>query len=357
MSQETTPFPLYFDEPDDAWRWPSVPFEWSHRLPDGEAAQRCRIEDAQGREVEGELDSIEPGSAHLSFRTPAAPGLLRIPLGRVRRVTLIEPLEATSRIPKGRPEMLPVAAQEREVTLYFADDDATRLALPSMGCIERPEGLYLFPAHGHEDLAVVRVFVPRAALRGHVVGSTVKERAAERWLSEPGELLRAIDLQPQAPVLPIGQALLNLGLISPRQLERALHRQTGDKPLGQMLIDGALISRSDLYTALGHKMGYPLVDLSRFPVDRAVVSRLPLRLALESRALPLMAEGTRLIVAVDRLARLPALRALHVFEKTRVVPVLASKGQLALAMQRLAREDMWGINTPKRLGFVDTTTI
>jgi hypothetical protein len=355
VSQETTPFPLFLDDPYEDWRWPTLPFEWSHASPDSTEPRPCRVEDLRGHEIDAHLIEIDPLQSRLSIRTAALPQAVHVPLNRVRRLTLTEPLVAAPRIPRGRLERLPVAAQEREVSLHFSDD-AARVALLSVGLVERPEGLYLFPPRGHDDLELLRVFVPRAVLRQHAAGPTATERATERWLCTPADLLAAIERQPQMPVLPIGQALLNLGLITPAQLDRALVRQTGDKPLGQMLVDAGLVSRSDLHTALGHKMGYPLVDLSRFPIDPAAASRLPLRVAAESRALPLMSDGTRLIVAVDRLARLSGLRALHVFEKLRVVPVLASKGQLMLALQRLSRQDMWGHQVPQRLGFADSTT-
>ena len=102
-------------------------------------------------------------------------------------------------------------------------------------------------------------------------------------------------------------------------------------------------------------MGYPLVDLSRFPVDPVAVQKLPQRLALWSRALPLMIDGPRLIVAVDKPSRAVKLGALHAYAQLTVVPVLASKAQLILALSRLSQQDIWSQNVATRVEFFATT--
>jgi hypothetical protein len=102
-------------------------------------------------------------------------------------------------------------------------------------------------------------------------------------------------------------------------------------------------------------MGYPLVDLTRFPVDLQAARKLPLKLATESRALPLMVHGERLIVAVHRPAHLEKLHTLHVFTGMKLVPVLSSKAQIMLALSDLAQQDVWSHNVFARLIFAPTT--
>ena len=135
VSPETTPFPLFLDDPYEDWRWPSVPFEWAHASPDTDAPRPCRVEDLRGHEIDAQLIEIDPLQSRLSIRTPALPQTVNVPLNRVRRLTLTEPLVATSRIPRGRPERLPVAAQtdikstpgEYDLVLTTADGATRRL--------------------------------------------------------------------------------------------------------------------------------------------------------------------------------------------------------------------------------------
>jgi hypothetical protein len=155
------------------------------------------------------------------------------------------------------------------------------------------------------------------------------------------------------PVLPLGHSLRALGLLTEAQLARALARQPGNMALGEMLVTTGMISKSDLQTAIAHKMGYPLVDLTRFPLDPEAVAKLPRRLAIEFRAVPLMLDRKRLIVAVYKPSRAARLQGLNAFGE--VVPVLAPKAQLLLSLSRLAN-DVWAPVVPQVRDFFETTS-
>jgi Type II secretion system (T2SS), protein E, N-terminal domain len=58
-------------------------------------------------------------------------------------------------------------------------------------------------------------------------------------------------------------------------------------------------------------MGYPTVDLTRFPLDLAAVAKVPKEIAARPRMLPLMINQGRLIVAVDRPSLIAELRSLN----------------------------------------------
>ena len=153
----------------------------------------------------------------------------------------------------------------------------------------------------------------------------------------------------------LGESMLALGLLTKAQLERTLATQTADKSIGQLLVAAGIISRTDLTTALAHKMGYPLVDLARFPIEPAALAKIPYRIALGYRIVPLMVDKDRLIVAVDNPSRAVKLRALHAYAQIKVVPVLASKTQMLLAIERLA-SDVWSSHVAHRPAFFATST-
>ena len=142
------------------------------------------------------------------------------------------------------------------------------------GYVEAAAGLYLFTPVD-EEAALQRVFVPRCAYSHCEFGPSAEEIAARLWIGSPAELLDAIERQERMPVLPIGQSLLALGLLTQAQLDRELAKPVGDRPLGEALVAAGLISHTDLHTAIAHKMGYPMVDLTRFPVDPAAVAKVP----------------------------------------------------------------------------------
>ena len=67
----------------------------------------------------------------------------------------------------------------------------------------------------------------------------------------------------------LGQILIELGYITPEQLDVALeeHRKT-PKSLGRVLIDMGMIKEGDLVRALAEQVGLEFVDLTDYPVDR-----------------------------------------------------------------------------------------
>jgi len=110
------------------------------------------------------------------------------------------------------------------------------------GYVEAAAGLYLFTPID-EEAALQRVFVPRCAYSHCEFGPSAEEIAARLWIGSPAELLDAIERQERMPVLPIGQSLLALGLLTPAQLDRELAKPAGDRPLGEALVaTGATIA-------------------------------------------------------------------------------------------------------------------
>jgi hypothetical protein len=133
-----------------------------------------------------------------------------------------------------------------------------------------------------------------------------------------------------------------------------LQRADGKAALGETLVNAGLVSRADLQTALAHKMGFPLVDLERFPLDPQALALLPRRLAISHRVLPLMLDKERLIVAVDRPGRVLKLRQLDAYARMPIVPVLALKAQVLVALNRQSG-DGWNLNPSERVNFFATT--
>jgi len=296
---------------------------------------------------------FDPSAKCVAFRFGGKGQLVEIPFSRFRRLTLTMPLQHAPTTPGAPIERVPAAAQEREYTLH-TDDLAEPLTGRTAGFVETKDGLYLF-APVNEESAVQRLFVPCNAFTRREFGPSAEEVAARRWIASPADLLEALAQQQVKPVLPLGYSLRELGLLTEAQLYRALGGQPANMPLGEMLVAEGTIKRSDLQTALAHKMGYPLVDLTRFPVDPEAAAKLPHRMAVLYRAVPLMLDQERLIVAVDKPSRANKLRELHALAGVIVVPVLAPKTQVIAALERLSK-DVWTNVAPQRMGYFETTT-
>jgi hypothetical protein len=338
-----TPFPPFpiIDFAEDAapWEWPLPDFIRQHVVPPrSDLPQACTIEMAQGAPIDGEMLRFDANAHVLGFRLHAQSGAVELAFSRLRRLTLTTPLTALPQPAGGPAWRMPSAEEERGYRVY-AHGTGEPLAGITLAHVETPLGLFLYPP-ASDDRAVQRVFVPRHACARVEYGPSAVDEAAERWISSPHELLLALERQRTMPVLPLGESLLALGLITRNQLSRALAEAGDDQPLGERLVAQGLLDKADLETALAHKMGYPIVDLTRFPMDPRAVQRVPQQQVVRARALPILLHEQRLVMAVDRLARIQGLRELQAYLQVAIVPVLAPRRQLRLAYA-MVRQDVW----------------
>jgi hypothetical protein len=350
-----TPFPTLMADEPERFAWPAVPFDWRHRAPPAlDVPQPCRIESVVGTPVDGEMLGFESKSRTLRFRTSPNGATVELPFGRFRRLTLTTPLQPALNGSGAPAERVPAAAQERDYRLQ-GTGTAAPLTGRTCGRVETTEGMFLFPPV-QEESALLRVFVPRSAYIRSEFGASAEEVAARMWIASPHELLAAIERQQRMPIKPLGHSLLELGLLTESQLERALARQSAARelPLGEMLVKEGLISRGDLQTALAHKMGYPLVDLGRFPIDPKAAAKLPQRVAIGLRMIPLLLVRDQLIVAVDKPARVMKLKGVNAMAGVTVTPVLASRMQIMLAQDR-QKNDIWSGHVADKLPFFAST--
>src|SRR5205809_4035343 len=97
----------------------------------------------------------------------------------------------------------------------------------------------------------------------------------------------------------LGEILVEEGLISHEQLERALLEQSRtDQLLGRILIDLKMVRESDLMAALAKQIGFRFVDLTDFQVDPSAAMLIPEQVARRYRALPIGYDDGRLMVAM-----------------------------------------------------------
>lgn len=349
-----SPFPTLIDEAPERWQWPVPPFAWRHMpAPDNDVVQPCRVESATGTAIDGQMLGFDPMAGALRFRTTDTEPEVTVPFSRISRLTLTTPLQPAPKIAGAPVERVPAAAQEREYRL-LSGGRSRPLNGRTAGHVETAYGMYLFTPVD-EEAKLQRVFVPRTAYSRCEFGASAEEVAAMQWIASPAALLEAIEHQEHMPVPLLGESMLALGLLTQAQLARVLATQTANKPLGELVVAAGIISRTDLQTALAHKMGYPLVDLTRFPIDPAALAKLPFRIAAGYRVVPLLLEKDRLIVAVDKPSRAAKLNALHAYAQIKVVPVLASKSQMLLAFERLSN-DVWSSYVSYRPAFFATST-
>src|SRR6266545_1530423 len=133
----------------------------------------------------------------------------------------------------------------------------------------------------------------------------------------------------------LGQILLEQGLITNEQLERALgeHRSTA-RSLGRTLIDLGYIRERDLVMALAEQVGLDFVDLSEHQIDPLAATLLPEQLARRYRALPIGERDGKLLVAMSDPANVFALDDIRAITNRDVQPIVATASDVERAIAK-----------------------
>lgn len=131
-------------------------------------------------------------------------------------------------------------------------------------------------------------------------------------ISNPGEAVTKIGalveaaskarFQPSAaamPLVPLGEKLVQEGLISPTDLATALAEQSATgKRVGDILVEKGLIKKSDLVTALSSQHRIPEIDLSRYEIDREALKHISYNVAKQYTVVPVSRTNHGILVAI-----------------------------------------------------------
>ena len=138
----------------------------------------------------------------------------------------------------------------------------------------------------------------------------------------------------------LGEILVEEGLITAEQLERALVEQSRtDQLLGRILIDLKMVKESDLMAALAKQIGFRFVDLTEFTIDGSAAGLIPEQVARRYRALPIGYEDSRLVVAMADPANLFALDDIRTITGMDLLPVVATAADIEVAIRKYSRMD------------------
>lgn len=288
----------------------------------------CEILGLNDRQIAGRLTFFVPEEGVAYVQLPPARTTVALRFEQFQMLTLTQPIQRTY-APKTDPHADLLNAP-KPTSFSVSTAKGTVMEGQTWGHVENEYGLFLFsPDPGR--VGVCRSFVPRAAFTSFQIGKRMGELLVEanaatqaqvdsaaaaqsvlrnqrlgdmlvaKQVVSPEQLTQALERQASMPMVKIGDALLSLGMISKAQLQQALDAQRSDRatPLGQLLLNMGVVSKADLHLALSRKMGYPMVDLARFPIDVDALKKLPSAMCQRLNLLPIMIREGRLVVAVE----------------------------------------------------------
>ncbi|MGB9887034.1 MAG: type II secretion system ATPase GspE [Moorellales bacterium] len=134
----------------------------------------------------------------------------------------------------------------------------------------------------------------------------------------------------------LGELLLEAGLITGEQLDKALAEQkrTGER-LGKVLIRQGLVKEQDIINVLEFQLGIPQVRLAPGTLDRELARILPEPLARRYQAVPVRWEGGRLVVAMVDPLNVTAVDDLRLRTGREILPAIAPEADIERALAEL----------------------
>jgi type IV pilus assembly protein PilB len=133
----------------------------------------------------------------------------------------------------------------------------------------------------------------------------------------------------------LGQAMVDRGLITKDDLERALeHQRETRKRLGEALVEIGAVTSFQLSQALAEHLGVPFVDLELHPPDVMLAGMIPEEVARRYCALPVERWSGQVVVAMANPNDVFALDDLRVLTGQSILPALADTGHLLAAIER-----------------------
>ena len=351
------------DNESGGFLWPTPPFAIYPAARQQTEHENCEIEGLNGRIMKGRLSFFVPDEEVAHIQVPPSRTTMALRFGQFRTLLLTNPIKP-KRAGDGADPHASMLAHRASVDFKVQFKAGGQLEGKTVGHRETEFGIFLFPPVG-DDGTVQRLFVSREVMSGFEVGGKIGEilvgsnaltqeqveQAVEvqnqmrnqklgdilltQQVVSPEQLLAAIEQQGKMPMVRIGEALMALGMINQAQLEDALERQKRDRsvPLGELLVSQGLVSRHDLQTALARKMGYPLVDLDRFPIEAEALRKVPFAVAYRLVTVPLLLRDGNLIIAVEDPSKRLTLSELEFITQCKIVPVLAQHTQLEFAIK------------------------
>ena len=87
--------------------------------------------------------------------------------------------------------------------------------------------------------------------------------------------------------MPITDALLKKGLITPEQINEATRAKTNGERMDQLLIRSGAVSERDVLDVYAEQFAMPVVELDESDVDREILRKVPSRLVHKYNVMPI----------------------------------------------------------------------
>ncbi|MDD5614109.1 MAG: ATPase, T2SS/T4P/T4SS family, partial [Candidatus Omnitrophica bacterium] len=133
----------------------------------------------------------------------------------------------------------------------------------------------------------------------------------------------------------IGRLLVNSGVISESDLERALieHKRTGDF-LATTIVKMKLASEEDVFTLLGNQVGVKFINLRELSIPAKALEKVPARFALHYKIIPIGFEENTLEIAISDPLNIQAIDDIRLLLSVEINVYLAYEESILEAIRK-----------------------
>lgn len=138
----------------------------------------------------------------------------------------------------------------------------------------------------------------------------------------------------------LGEVLRERGHISHAELTKAIEEQQGKViHLGDLMLERGLVSKDDLASALAEVTHVPYVDCDNLDIDPEILKLIPYAIAQRCCALPIQAEGTKLVVTMAEPQNLHMVDELRFSTGMDIVARLSFRKEIEAAIAKWYRSE------------------
>jgi type IV pilus assembly protein PilB len=137
--------------------------------------------------------------------------------------------------------------------------------------------------------------------------------------------------------IPIGQHLIEKGLITEEQLQQVLAKQkeSKGKMFGDVILEMKLLTENQFSEVLAERLNVPFVDLDKFQLVPDIVKRIPPDVARKYTVIALNKVGRRLTVATSEPSNFYAMEDLRAITGCSISVQMATKGAINRAIGKM----------------------
>jgi type IV pilus assembly protein PilB len=133
----------------------------------------------------------------------------------------------------------------------------------------------------------------------------------------------------------IAEMLLEEGLITPRQLEKAIEQQkNSNESLEKIIISLGYVTEKEVTEVIGKEMGVPFIDLDEVEIDPELARAIPEHLAQRYKVIPVGQENNKLALAMVDPLNVFAIDDIRLITGFDIEPMISTEESIMRAINK-----------------------